>query len=76
MANVVEVVVVGERPFFNGSLFYPGEKTFIDLDDYRERDDEGNPTGDTPVPGKGKLSNLAPAGEARPHVHRGSAGGA
>lgn len=68
MSNIVEVVVVGDRPFFNGSLFYPGQVTSIDLDDYRDRDEDGEITGDVPELGKGKMKNLAPAGEARPVV--------
>ena len=62
MSNIVVVIVKGPRPFFNRSaLFAPGQRTQIDLDDYRDRDEDGEPTGKLPVPGKGKLENLLPA---------------
>lgn len=66
MTNLVEVVVAGPRPFFNGSLFYPGETTVIDLDDYATgKDSEGKDTDLNPAIGKGNLSNLALPGEAK-----------
>jgi len=66
MPNIVEAVVAGDRPFFNGALFYPGEITTINLDDYQARDEDGEPTGKAPELGKGKLKNLAPVGDAPP----------